>query len=128
MRALLAITLALIPVGLAAAENDGDAPPPRVILGKSEAVMRDGQPYRVSQPEQVSKETLAEPNIYIESKFEAFAPPDRAKVAGLNGVLLLNDSTEALKAAKALKHGESLWCCGTLQLASDHTTLEVRIL
>ena len=88
----------------------------------------DGVPYRVVQPDQVDKAAVLPIRTSIlESKFDSFTPPSRAKLAGLNAVLLLDDPA-ALKAAKALKRGDNVSCHGTLKATADGKGLELQVM
>jgi hypothetical protein len=90
---------------------------------RAEVILYKGINYRVVGPEVLTGNTTADPDVCFESKFDSITPPDKVKLFGVPGTLIIEDR-DVMKSASEFKRADNIWFCGTLRKGRDGKSIE----
>jgi hypothetical protein len=93
---------------------------------RAEVVRFNGIPYRVVNPEILTGNDDSDPDVCFEAKFDSVVQPNRVKLFGQAGTLIV-ESRESLRTAATYKRSDNIWFCGSLRKAKGGKGLEFQV-
>jgi hypothetical protein len=67
-------------------------------------------------------------DVCVEVKFDAMIPPDKIKLFGQQGAVILGEAEKFRLAAEQLKRDDNLWLCGELRQKKDGKGVELHVI
>lgn len=90
---------------------------------KTIVVKYNNHNWRKVEPTVLADGDTNDPDICFEAKIEAVVPPDKVKLFGRKGVVIIEESNR-FKTATLYKLGDNAWFCGTLKAAKSGKGVE----
>lgn len=93
---------------------------------RAEVILFHGVNYRSVGPEILTSANDSDPDVCFEAKFDSIVIPDKIKLFGLQGTLIVEDR-DILKGVAEFKRGDNVWFCGSLRKTTEGKTVELLV-